>query len=160
MEIREFLLLVSIVTLLQILAFDFVIGKIFFTAFSLYFYFLPLRIRYFSPYSQHFSSWNLHHYMEHYINPTGPLTETTPPPPPRGPFFITRVGDEALVAVGQGCSLHHLNVSGCHQIGDAGIIAIARGCPQLRSLDISVLQVRSLSPSSVYDSVHACINLH
>ena len=94
--------------------------------------------------------------MEHYINPTGPLTET----PPRGPFFITRVGDEALVAVGQGCSLHHLNVSGCHQIGDAGIIAIARGCPQLRSLDISVLQVHSLSPSSVYDSVHACINLH
>lgn len=53
----------------------------------------------------------------------------------------TRVGDDALIAIGQGCSLHHLNVSGCHQIGDAGIIAVARGCPQLSYLDISVLQV-------------------
>ncbi|KAK6117303.1 hypothetical protein DH2020_048948 [Rehmannia glutinosa] len=50
------------------------------------------------------------------------------------------IGDEALISIGQGCSLHHLNVSGCHQIGDAGIIAIARGCPQLSYLDVSVLQ--------------------
>lgn len=56
-------------------------------------------------------------------------------------YLITRVGDEALVAIGEGCSLHHLNVSGCHQIGDAGIIAIARGCPELSYLDVSVLQV-------------------
>lgn len=52
-----------------------------------------------------------------------------------------RVGDEALIAIGQGCPLKHLNVSGCHEIGDAGIAAIARGCPQLAYLDVSVLQV-------------------
>lgn len=51
------------------------------------------------------------------------------------------MGDEALIAVAQGCSLHNLNVSGCVQIGDAGVIAIARGCPQLCYLDVSVLQV-------------------
>ena len=60
-------------------------------------------------------------------------------------LLITRVGDDALIAIGQGCSLNHLNVSGCHQIGDAGIIAIARGCPELSYLDVSVLQVCSLS---------------
>jgi F-box/leucine-rich repeat protein 2/20 len=76
--------------------------------------------------------------MWNIINPTRPLTDFF--------FFsITRVGDEALVAIGQGCSLQQLNVSGCHQIGDAGIIAIARGCPQLIFLDVSVLQVCSLS---------------
>ena len=48
--------------------------------------------------------------------------------------------DEALIAIGQGCPLEHLNVSGCNQIGDAGIVAIARGCPQLTYLDVSVLQ--------------------
>lgn len=56
-------------------------------------------------------------------------------------ILITRVGDEALVAIGECSSLQYLNVSGCHQIGDAGIIAIARGCPQLTFLDVSVLQV-------------------
>lgn len=57
-------------------------------------------------------------------------------------IYIIRVGDEALVAIGEGCPfLRHLNVSGCHQIGDNGIIAIARGCPQLSYLDVSVLQV-------------------
>lgn len=55
--------------------------------------------------------------------------------------MTARVGDSALVAIGRGCSLHHLNVSGCHQIGDSGIIAIARGCPKITYLDISVLQV-------------------
>lgn len=55
--------------------------------------------------------------------------------------MINRIGDEALIAIGEGCSLHQLNVSGCNQIGDAGIIAIARGSPQLSSLDVSVLQV-------------------
>lgn len=55
--------------------------------------------------------------------------------------FITRVGDEALIAIGQCSSLQYLNVSGCHQIGDTGIIAIARGCPLLTYLDVSVLQV-------------------
>lgn len=56
-------------------------------------------------------------------------------------FYITRVGDAALVAIAEGCSLHYLNVSGCHQIGDGGVVAIARGCPQLCYLDVSVLQV-------------------
>lgn len=51
------------------------------------------------------------------------------------------MGDGALIAIAEGCSLHYLNVSGCHQIGDAGVIAIARGCPQLCYLDVSVLQV-------------------
>lgn len=37
--------------------------------------------------------------------------------------------------------MQHLNVSGCHQISDAGIIAIAQGCPELNYLDVSVLQV-------------------
>lgn len=55
--------------------------------------------------------------------------------------FIARVGDEALIAIGQCSSLQYLNVSGCHQIGDAGMIAIARGCPLLTYLDVSVLQV-------------------
>lgn len=59
---------------------------------------------------------------------------------------LTRVGNEALIAIGQNCSLQHLNVSGCHQIGDSGIIAIARGCPELTNLDISVLQVNPLLP--------------
>ncbi|XP_012069470.1 F-box/LRR-repeat protein 4 isoform X1 [Jatropha curcas] len=54
-------------------------------------------------------------------------------------LFI-RVGDEALIAIGQGCSLQQLNVSGCHLIGDDGITAIARGCPELIHLDVSVLQ--------------------
>lgn len=54
---------------------------------------------------------------------------------------LYRVGDEALIAIGQCCSLQYLNVSGCHQIGDSGLIAIASGCPQLTYLDISVLQV-------------------
>lgn len=59
-------------------------------------------------------------------------------------MFINRVGDEALVAIGNGCPLLcHLNVSGCYQIGDTGITAIARGCPQLTYLDVSVLQVTS-----------------
>lgn len=58
-----------------------------------------------------------------------------------------RVGDEGLIAIGKGCSLHHLNVSGCHRIGDAGIIAIARGSPQLTYLDVSVLQVWLLLPA-------------
>lgn len=48
--------------------------------------------------------------------------------------------------MGEGCPLRHLNVSGCHEIGNAGITAIARGCPQLTSLDVSVLQV---SPCSI-----------
>lgn len=51
------------------------------------------------------------------------------------------MGDEALIAVAEGCSLHNLNVSGCHQIGDVGVTAIARGCPRLSCLDVSVLQV-------------------
>jgi len=51
------------------------------------------------------------------------------------------VGDGALIAIAEGCSLHYLNVSGCHQIGDVGLIAIARGSPQLCYLDVSVLQV-------------------
>ncbi|KAJ0555970.1 putative leucine-rich repeat domain superfamily [Helianthus annuus] len=52
------------------------------------------------------------------------------------------VGDEALVAIGNGCPLLcHLNVSGCHHIGDTGITAIARGCHRLTYLDVSVLQV-------------------
>jgi len=51
------------------------------------------------------------------------------------------VDDGALVAIAEGCSLHYLNISGCHQIGDAGVVAIARGCPQLSYLDVSVLQV-------------------
>lgn len=55
------------------------------------------------------------------------------------------MGDEALISIGKGCSLKHLNVSGCHQIGDAGIIAIARGCPELNYLDVSVLQVSPFS---------------
>lgn len=60
--------------------------------------------------------------------------------------LFDRVGNEALIAVGEGCcSLTHLNVSGCHLIGNAGIIAIARGCPQLSFLDVSVLQVPLLS---------------
>lgn len=58
-------------------------------------------------------------------------------------ILIIRVGDEALVAIGKCNSLQYLNVSGCHQIGDAGIMAIARGCPQLTYLDVSVLQVCS-----------------
>lgn len=72
-------------------------------------------------------------------------------------FFLTvylnvyRVGDDALIAIAQGCSLHHLNVSGCHQIGDAGIVAVARSCPQLNYLDISVLPV-SLLPCPSFDS--------
>lgn len=56
-------------------------------------------------------------------------------------ILTPRVGDEALIAIGKGCSLHQLNVSGCHRIGDAGIAAIARGCPQLSYLDVSVLEV-------------------
>lgn len=64
-------------------------------------------------------------------------------------MFNDRVGDEALIAIGRGCPLQHLNVSGCHQIGDLGIIAIARGCPQLTYLDVSVLQV--------YFSPNACV---
>lgn len=59
-------------------------------------------------------------------------------------LFTIRVGDEALIAVSQCSSLQFLNVSGCHQIGDAGLIAIARGCPELTYLDVSVLQVCSL----------------
>lgn len=51
------------------------------------------------------------------------------------------MGDGALIAIAEGCSLYSLNVSGCHQIRDAGVIAIARGCPQLCYLDVSVLQV-------------------
>lgn len=54
--------------------------------------------------------------------------------------------DEALIAVGQGCPLKYLNVSGCNQIGDAGIVAVARGCPNLTYLDVSVLQVRPPFP--------------
>ncbi|MBA0616472.1 hypothetical protein Godav_016516 [Gossypium davidsonii] len=54
--------------------------------------------------------------------------------------FSTRVRDEALIAVGHGCPLKYLNVSGCNQIGDAGIVAVARGCPNLTYLDVSVLQ--------------------
>lgn len=75
------------------------------------------------------------------------------------PLFTVRVGDEALIAIGQGCSLSHLNVSGCHKIGDAGIIAIARGCPQLSYLDISVLQVRSLSLSLPPPSPLPCMRV-
>lgn len=56
-------------------------------------------------------------------------------------IFHPRIGDDALIAIGKGCSLHHLNVSECVKIGDAGLIAIARGCPQLAKLDVSVLQV-------------------
>ncbi|KAF2287798.1 hypothetical protein GH714_002762 [Hevea brasiliensis] len=67
-------------------------------------------------------------------------------------LYCQRIGNHALleigkgwwgmrlIAIGQGCSLQHLNVSGCHLIGDAGIIAIARGCPVLSYLDVSVLQ--------------------
>ncbi|KAL1548521.1 hypothetical protein AAHA92_16741 [Salvia divinorum] len=55
---------------------------------------------------------------------------------------------------GQGCSLHQLNVSGCHQIGDAGIIAIARRSPDLNSLDISVLQ--NMGYNSIYDGTRKC----
>ncbi|KAL4205413.1 hypothetical protein AMTRI_Chr01g137170 [Amborella trichopoda] len=51
---------------------------------------------------------------------------------------LTRVGDEALIAIGRGCSLRYLNVSGCHRIGDAGVMAIAKGCPELVYLDVSV----------------------
>ena len=56
-------------------------------------------------------------------------------------ILISRVGDEGLIAIGKGCSLQQLNVSGCHRIGDAGLVAIARGCPQLSYLDVSVLEV-------------------
>lgn len=56
-------------------------------------------------------------------------------------YSIVRVGDGALIAIAEGCSLRSLNVSGCHQIGDAGVISIARGCPQLSHVDVSVLQV-------------------
>lgn len=55
--------------------------------------------------------------------------------------LFTRIGDEGLIAIGQCHSLCYLNISGCHQVGDAGIIAVARGCPQLSYLDVSVLQV-------------------
>lgn len=67
--------------------------------------------------------------------------------------FTTRVGDEALIAVAQCSSLQYLNVSGCHQIGDAGLIAIARGCPQLSYLDVSVLQVCSLFLSLLFPPI-------
>ncbi|KAM5569204.1 hypothetical protein ABKV19_016623 [Rosa sericea] len=71
--------------------------------------------------------------------------------------FCDRVGDEALIAVSQCSSLQYLNVSGCHQIGDGGLIAIARGCAELTYLDVSVLQVCSLSFSL---SVHPAHFLH
>lgn len=71
-------------------------------------------------------------------------------------LFTIRVGDEALIAVSQCSSLQFLNVSGCHQIGDAGLIAIARGCPELTYLDVSVLQVCSLFFSLCSSSSCTC----
>ena len=54
---------------------------------------------------------------------------------------ICSVGDEALIAIGQGCPLQYLNLRGSSQISDAGIIAVARGCPELNHLDVSLLEV-------------------
>ena len=61
---------------------------------------------------------------------------------------IIRIGDEALIAIGQGChQLRLLNVSGCHRVGDVGLTSIAQGCPNLIHLDVSVCQVCSGEPN-------------
>lgn len=66
------------------------------------------------------------------------------------PLFY-RIGDDALIAVGQGChQLKQINVSGCHRVGDSGLSAIARGCPLLLHLDVSVCQVSCLRFSSIF----------
>lgn len=60
-------------------------------------------------------------------------------------LWCSRIGDEALVAIGQGChQLRLLNVSGGHRIGDIGLSAIAQGCPSLVHLDVSVCQVQTI----------------
>lgn len=75
---------------------------------------------------------------------------------------IFRVGDDALVSIGRGCSLRNLHVSGCPLVTDVGLTAIARGCPELTYLDISVLQVRLIDmcmTACLYTShVIACVN--
>lgn len=66
------------------------------------------------------------------------------------PLFY-RIGDDALIAVGQGChQLKQINVSGCHRVGDSGLSAIAQGCPLLLHLDVSVCQVSCLRFSSIF----------
>ncbi|MCD9640895.1 hypothetical protein HAX54_026630 [Datura stramonium] len=47
-------------------------------------------------------------------------------------YLITRVGDEALVAIGEGCSLHHLN-----DLGDIAMMELGEGCPLLRDIVLS-----------------------
>lgn len=73
--------------------------------------------------------------------------------------LITRVGDEALISIGEGCSLQHLNVSGCHLIGDSGITAIARGCPQLSYLDVSFLEVQPALILNLSSFTRKCANV-
>jgi hypothetical protein len=59
--------------------------------------------------------------------------------------WLSRIGDDALIAIGQGChQLRLLNVSGCHRVGDVGLSSIAQGCPSLIHLDVSVCQVCTL----------------
>ena len=51
---------------------------------------------------------------------------------------LTRVGDPTLIAIGKGCPmLRSLNVSRCGIITDKGIMAVAHGCPRLQHLNVA-----------------------
>ncbi|GJN05003.1 hypothetical protein PR202_ga22596 [Eleusine coracana subsp. coracana] len=54
---------------------------------------------------------------------------------------LLRVSDAGVIAIAESCSLQKLNLCGCQLITDSGLTAIARGCPDLISLDISVLRM-------------------